>query len=447
MLESIYIDMTIYRTYDIRGVVPTELNETITLEIGRKFASHTNFSEIVVGTDCRLSSPALKAALIKGLTSSGVSVIDIGQVATPILYFAIRHLKKDGGVMVTASHNPKEYNGFKLVGKDIPISPSDFKDIIPSRNGNGSNQTKNISEDYLSAIRNAVSLPRKLKVVIDAGNGMAGPFAPALFRKLGCDVVELYCTPDGSFPNHHPDPTKPENMTILADAVVKNKADLGLGFDGDSDRLGVIDDKGKQLTGDQLIILLAKDILAKKKGAKILSEPKISLSFFEEIRKSGGVPVLEMTGHTHIKKRMFEDDIPFAGELSGHIFYKEWGFDDAIFVSAKVAELVSKSGEKLSDVAKTIPVYFATPEFRLHCPEEKKEQIISSIRKELEKKYEVLAIDGARVTIGDGWGLIRASNTEPVLSLRFEGKTKNDLDLVRKVFEEQLEKFGLAVPA
>lgn len=443
----------IFREYDIRGIVDRDLTpETVELlgrGIGTYFRRH-NRREVALGRDCRLSSPAFAKALSKGLVSTGCTVLDVGTLPTPLLYFTIYHKKIEAGVMITGSHNPPEYNGFKvmlgeetLFGKSIQdiaaiIEKGEFSKVsTPST----SIQTCDIRPEYFDYITQNVRLEKPLKVVIDAGNGTAGIIASPIFKKLGCAVIELYCEMDGHFPNHHPDPTLPEALEELIHKVKETGADVGISYDGDGDRIGVIDDKGQVIWGDRLLILFARDILPSHPGAPIISEVKASKLLYAEIEKLGGRPIMWKAGHSLIKKKIKEEKALLAGEMSGHIFFADrfFGFDDAIYSSARLLEILSRSGKKLSGMLADLPQTYVTPEIRVYASDEVKFKIVEAVRKDLSKKYPTIDIDGVRAITPRGWALVRASNTQEALVLRFEADTPGDLEAIRKEASQAIE--------
>ncbi len=442
--------MSIYRAYDIRGTYGKDLTDGEAERIGQAYGTYVGGGDIAVGRDGRLSSPALSKALIRGLVSAGCNVTDIGMAPTPLLYFTIYRYKKDGGIMITGSHNPPEYNGFKvckgtqtLYGEQI----QDIGKIVASgvfRKAKGSVSTENVLSEYVSYVKERAKIERKLRVVVDGGNGVGGNIGSNLLRDLGCEVVELYCEPDGNFPNHFPDPTIDANLKDLVSTVKKEKADFGIAFDGDADRLGVVDDSGRIIRGDQCLILFSRTVLKKRKKAKIIFEVKCSQALIEDIKAHGGVPIMYRTGHSFIKKKMKEEKSPLAGEMSGHFFFADdyYGYDDGIYAGLRMAELLSQEKQSLSDIINALPKYFSTPEIRMHCPEDKKFVIVKEVTEYFqEKKYDVVTVDGARVQFPDGWGLIRASNTEPALILRFEAKTAERLKEIEKTIKDALKKY------
>lgn len=442
----------IFRQYDIRGIVGDDITPEVARLIGRAYGTlcrRNGISKVVVGHDNRKSSPELCAAVIEGLTAAGCDVIDIGEVVTPLLYFACRYWQIDGGVMVTASHNPPQYNGFKLVwghgtlfGEQIQqlrrmIEANDFD------SGNGSVTNRDAFNDYLTWLTDHIKLGgRKLKVVVDCGNGTASHFAPKLFRELGCEVVELYCESDPNFPNHIPDPVKPENLRDLIATVKQVNSDVGLGFDGDGDRLGVVDEQGNILWGDHLMILFSREVLQKHPGAKIIVEVKCSQAVLEEVEKRGGVPILWRTGHSFIKAKMHEEKALLAGEMSGHLFFADeyFGYDDALYAACRLLRILSNTEKPLSELLADVPRYYATPEVRVHCDDSVKFSVVAEVVEHFKRSgYQVIDVDGARVVTNEGWALVRASNTEPALILRAEGKTPNALKQLHQLVTDALK--------
>ena len=444
------INPQIYREYDIRGVVDKDLTHDIAKRLGQGFGTHMarlGRKNLVVGRDGRLSSPSYGEALIEGLISTGCNIVDIGVCPTPVYYFSIFHLDKDGGMMVTGSHNPPEFNGFKVsVGKSTIFGEEIQKlgRLIEKGefvNGKGNFSKFEIIKPYLDYIKKNIHLEKKMRVVIDAGNGTAGVLAGPLLRDLGCEVEELYCEIDGRFPNHFPDPTIPGNLKDLIDRVKKNRADVGIGYDGDADRIGVADDQGNIIWGDQLMILFAREILKYKKGATFVAEVKCSQNLFNDIEKHGGKAIMWRTGHSLIKEKMREENAVLGGEMSGHIFFADryFGYDDAIYASCRLIELLSKTDRKLSQLLADVPKTFITPEIRVDCPDEIKFKVVEKVKEELRKGYSIIDVDGVRVKFEDGWGLVRASNTQPVLVLRFEALTQERLQEIKKLVEEKLQ--------
>ncbi|HNF86503.1 MAG TPA: phosphomannomutase/phosphoglucomutase [bacterium] len=433
--SPVFVNPNIFREYDIRGIVADDLQIEVVELLGKAYGTYMvdkGAKVVTVGRDVRTTSLALKNALVKGMMSTGLEVIDVGEVPTPVLYYSIVFYKTDGGIMVTGSHNPREYNGFKMCLGLAPIFGTEIqrlRHIIDGKafaTGNGTYHEKTIISQYIQMITEKIQLDKKFKIVIDAGNGTAGTIAPKIFRKLGCEVIELYCEPDGTFPNHLPDPTKLEYIKDLQDLVVEHQADLGLGFDGDTDRVGAIDELGRVVWADKLIALMAREINQKNPGQKILFDVKCSQGLIEDIQTHGGVPVMWKTGHSLLKAKMKELHNPLAGEMSGHIFFADdfYGYDDAIYVAARLVQMISRAPHTLSELSDSFPKFYSTPEIRVDTTEADKFRIVDEVRDYFRKKYEIIDVDGVRILYGDGWGLVRASNTQPVLVVRFEAKTE-----------------------
>ena len=446
------INPNIFREYDIRGIVDKDLTpglvEILGKGIGTYFRRHGK-REAVVGRDCRLSSPDYAPALMKGIRATGCGVVDLGIVPTPLLYFMVYYKDKEAGVQITGSHNPPEYNGAKIMlGKETLYGDAiqDIYRIIKNdeiiEGLPGAHSSYDIVPEYKSLVSRDLRIAKRCKVVLDAGNGTAGVVASPIFLKLGCDVVELYCDMDGRFPHHHPDPTLPEAMQDLIRTVRETKADFGVAYDGDGDRIGVVDDEGHLIWGDQLMIFFARDILALNPGGAVISEVKATKALFDEIARLGGRPIMWKTGHSLIKKKIKEEKALLAGEMSGHLFFADryFGFDDAIYASLRLLELVSRSDQKLSEMLAALPKTFSTPEIRIYASEEVKFKIVEEVRRELEKTHPVIDIDGVRALFPKGWGLVRASNTQAVLVLRFEGETERDLEDIRHEIKMSVEK-------
>jgi phosphomannomutase/phosphoglucomutase len=437
------VSRNIFREYDVRGLVDSELTDDVVLAFGKAFGTYAqrlNRKTIAVGRDVRLSADRFNEILIKGLLSTGCDVVDVGVVPTPLLYFSLFQLPVDGGVMITASHNPSEYNGFKvcigretIYGKEIQNIRSMMEnDDYISGQGTASS-VDDIIERYKDFIRKNVHVDAPVSCVVDAGNGTAALVAPDLIRSLGCEVSELFCTPDGTFPNHHPDPTVAENLKDLIDTVTREKAQVGLAFDGDSDRLGVVDEKGEILWGDQLLLIFARDILKRRKKGTVIFEVKCSKILQDEIQKLGGTPIMWKAGHSLIKGKMKETGAVVAGEMSGHLFFADeyYGYDDAIYAAARLLRILSESKIPLSEFLKDVPKTYTTPEIRVDCPDESKFLVVEAIKEYYRKTYPIIDVDGVRVDFGDGWGLVRASNTQPSLVLRFEADTPGRLKEIR----------------
>jgi len=445
------INPKIFREYDIRGIVGQDLDETVVETLGRAMGTFflgRGQNDVAVGRDCRLSSPGFGAALIRGLLATGCDVADLGVVPTPLLYFSVFFKKKEAGVMITGSHNPPEHNGFKMMSGEDTLYGKTIqalyeivrKGVFPR--GEGRLTALDVVLEYQDYIARNVRFSRPVKVVIDAGNGTGGAVAVPLLRKMGADVVDIFCEPDGRFPNHHPDPTLPEAMEKLIAKVRESGAELGIGYDGDADRIGVVDDEGRILWGDQLLILFARDILPARPGAAVISEVKASKVLYEEIERLGGRPIMWRTGHSLIKQKIKEEKAPLAGEMSGHIFFADrwFGFDDAIYASARLLELLSRSEKKLAALLADLPKTYSTPEIRIYASDEVKFKIVDEVRRELAARYPVIDIDGVRAIFPKGWGLVRASNTQAVIVLRFEADTEADLAAIQKEVRGVLQK-------
>ncbi|MBF0100817.1 MAG: phosphomannomutase/phosphoglucomutase [Desulfobacterales bacterium] len=440
---------TIFREYDIRGIADEDITEKDTFLIGKAFGTYLKSHQchkLTVGRDCRLTSLYFCENLIQGLLSSGCEVIDIGVCPTPVLYFSIHHLKQEGGIIVTASHNPPEYNGFKLClgldsvhGKELRL----LHELIEHNNfihGKGKVVKVDVRQAYQDFIINGISLSRSFRIGIDAGNGTAGVLAIPILNELGCEIHELYCDMDGRFPNHQADPTVAENMQDLIRLVLEHKLEVGIGYDGDGDRIGVVDEKGRIVYGDQLIILFARDILSRHPGATFISEVKCSKVMYDDIEKHGGKAIMWKTGHSLIKQKMKEEKALLAGEMSGHMFFADryLGYDDAIYASCRLLEILANSQKTLSQLIDELPKTATTPEIRVECPEHIKFQLVEQVAAIFKKEYNVIDIDGVRIVFEDGWGLVRASNTQPVLVLRFEAMTESRLQEIRGLVESKV---------
>ena len=436
----------VFREYDVRGVVNRDLNPDVVYLLGRAigtYAMRHNVRQMTLGRDCRLSSEAYQDAVSRGIMAAGVDIIDIGLCATPMLYFSIRHLGVDGGVMITGSHNPPDFNGFKIcIGPDTIYGEDiqELRRIIESEAytaDKGSIRREEISSAYQNYLFRNVSVGKGLKVIVDGGNGLGGYFALPILRRYGCHVTDLYCDPDGRFPNHFPDPTIPENLRELIRLVSSEKADAGISYDGDADRLGVITDRGEVLWGDELLLLFARYILRKNPGAAIIGEVKCSQTLYDDITKNGGRAIMWKAGHSLIKGKMKEEKALLAGEMSGHIFFADryFGYDDAIYASLRLLEILSETGMKLSELLADVPRTFTTPEIRVDCPDRIKFRVVEAVKEYYRKTHDIISIDGIRIPFGDGWGLLRASNTQPVLVLRFEAASEERLTAIRSNIE------------
>ena len=446
------INPQIFREYDIRGLVGKDLTSDTVQLIGQAIGTYLQRQggkSLIVGWDVRSSSVEFRDILCRALNSTGCDVTDIGRVPTPVSYFALHHFKADGGVMITGSHNPPEFNGFKISqGQTSLYGPKiqELKDMIHSRDfdkGSGETRQANVLDAYVDHICSIIDIPRKVKVVVDGGNGCFGIIGPKLLKKLGQEPIEIFCEPDGTFPNHHPDPTVEKNLLGLIEKVKSENAELGIGFDGDADRIGLVDDKGNILWGDQLLAIFARDILIRNPGATVVGEIKCSQNLYQDIEKHGGVPVMAAAGHSLIKKKMKETGALLAGEMSGHVCFADnyFGFDDAIFAAGRILQIVAHSNQKVSEMLADLPETFYTPEIRIDCPDDKKFNIVSELTEHFRSLHEVIDIDGVRINFGDGWALIRASNTQPVLVLRFEANTQARLDELVSIIKKQMDRY------
>jgi phosphomannomutase/phosphoglucomutase len=442
---------TIFREYDIRGIAEEELLDPGIVELGRAIGTYLqrkNGNNVSLGRDCRLSSTRLRNALIQGLKESGCHVTDVGVVPTPLLYYSVFHLKTAGAVMITGSHNPSEYNGFKVVCGTSTIHGDEIQELrrmIERRDfaaGTGSEKSADIVTPYVDEVSAQFQFARRIKVVADGGNGTAGPVMHRIFQKLGCDATELFFDMDGHFPNHHPDPTVPRNLAALIAAVQSKGADLGIAFDGDADRIGAVDDRGTIVYGDQLMIIYAREILSRKPGATFIGEVKCSQTLYDDIRKHGGNPIMWRTGHSLIKAKMKETQAELAGEMSGHMFFADryYGFDDALYAACRLIEIVAKSAKPLSAQLADLPKTVATPEIRVDCAEERKFEVVERVKEKFRSTHQIVDVDGVRILFPHGWGLVRASNTQPVLVLRFEASTPELLRQYQKAVEDAVAK-------
>jgi phosphomannomutase / phosphoglucomutase len=443
------INPHMFRAYDIRGLAGTDLTPEVTRLIGRAWGTwlrRRGGTSMVVGGDLRPHTPALKGAFIEGALAAGCDVTDIGDATSPLMYFATIH-RKTGGVNITASHNPVEYNGIKMVEADaLPIAEEEIREVRDLalagdfESGRGKLDAWDARPAYYDKIASLVSLARPMKVVVDTGNGVAGLFVPEMLRRLGCDVVELYTEPDSTFPNHLPDPEDPANMADLMALVPKVGAEVGLAWDGDGDRLGVCDEQGFRWEADFINILLARDLLTRHPGATVLLDVKSSLNTLADIKSRGGDPQLGKTGHSFMKRRMKADGILLGGELSGHIFLGEnyYPVDDALLAAGRVLSILSRSDRPLSAQFVELPPLYATHLIQLHCPDDKKFGVVAALRDQLAAKYPVISIDGARADFGDGWALVRNSNTSPALTVRCEARTPEALERIAREMHDLL---------
>jgi len=437
---------SIFKAYDIRGIVDETLTPDIVYAIGKALGSEAkklNQKSFAVARDGRLSGPVLLQALIDGILSTGLDVVNVGRVPTPVLYFATYHLQTRCGVMLTGSHNPPNYNGLKMVLDDTTLSGETIQHLKQRilnndfESGEGNYTEIDVSDDYIQQIISDIKLAKPLKIAIDAGNGVAGELAPKLFRALGCEVTELYCEIDGTFPNHHPDPSQPDTLTDLIDTVTKGGFDVGFGFDGDGDRLGVVAPSGEIIWPDRQMILYACDIIARNPGAEIIYDIKCSVNLGKAISEAGGKPLMWKTGHSLVKAKLKETGAPLAGEMSGHIFFKErwYGFDDALYTGARLLEILAKSDQSTHDIFSSLPDTVNTPELKLEMNEGEHFKFMDLLRDAANFENAIITdIDGIRADFDNAWGLVRASNTTPCLVIRFEGDTEDSMKDVQEKF-------------
>ncbi|MFA5801778.1 MAG: phosphomannomutase/phosphoglucomutase [Thermoleophilia bacterium] len=450
MTES--INSHIFREYDVRGLVGKDLDIATVELLGKGYGTYIKsfgYNEAIIGRDNRPSSAPFRDALISGITSTGCDVIDVGELPTPAFYFSLQEYGKQAGVMITGSHNPPQYNGFKLCrghgtiyGEEIQKLRSIIEEgVFPA--GEGKVAMADPVPAYVEYIAASIKVEHPLKVVVDAGNGVGGRVAPGLLRQLGCEVVELYCELDGNFPNHFPDPTVPANLEDLIATVAREGADMGVSFDGDADRIGAVTDTGEIIWGDQMMILFARDILEFNPGGTIIFEVKCSQALIEDIEAHGGKPLMWKTGHSLIEAKIREEKALLAGEMSGHIYFADryFGYDDAIYAACRLVEFVSRKGAKLSELLSDVPTYYATPEMRIESTDDEKFAIVDAVKEEFSRDNEVIDIDGVRVVFPDGWGLVRASNTSPVVVVRCEAKTPERRDEIQQLILSKLKKF------
>jgi len=443
----------IFRAYDVRGKVDIDITPEVFAEVGRAYGTlvrRRGGRHIALGMDNRVTSPPLKEAFGRGVLGTGVDVVDIGINHTPLLYFAVAHWKLDGGATVTGSHNPVSDNGVKMVHAGAaPLTEDEIQGLLGNiraadfDRGEGRLTMRDPREEYFSAITKVVTLARRLKVVVDAGNGVAGTFAPALLRRLGCEVVELFCESDGTFPNHLPDPEMEENVRDLIQKVQEVRADIGIAYDGDADRMGVVDERGRRHEADLILALLARDLLSRHPGAEVVFDVKCSQVLVDDVRKHGGQPVMWKTGHSHLKRKMRDDKILLGGEVSGHLFFGEnwYGVDDGILASCKFLELCARSSKPVSSHFDTLPHLYNTPELKAPCPDDKKFGVVAELARAFKDQYETIETDGARILFGAGWGLVRASNTNAYLTLRFEGQTQAAVDEMKRMVYDRLRRY------
>ncbi|MBL8210377.1 MAG: phosphomannomutase/phosphoglucomutase [Bryobacterales bacterium] len=437
---------TIFREYDIRGIADVDLLSPDIETLGRglgTFLGRNGVSKINLGRDCRLSGDRLREALLKGLLSTGLDVTDIGRVPTPLLYYSVYHLKAQAGVMITGSHNPAEYNGFKtMLGKGT-IYGDQIQEVLriiqagDFTEGQGTYHEADVLPSYIEEIASQFQYTRRLKVVVDAGNGTGGPPMHGILEKLNVDAVELYFDMDGNFPNHHPDPTVEHNLEHLKAAVAKHGADLGIAFDGDADRIGAVDEQGNVVWGDMLLLIAAREILTRKPGSTFIGEVKCSQVMYDELQRLGGRPIMYKTGHSLIKAKMKEEHAELAGEMSGHMFFADryYGYDDALYAACRLMEVVAASGKPLSAQLEGLAKTVTTPELRVDTTDEAKFAIVAKVAEHYKQRRKVVDVDGVRVLFEKGWGLVRASNTQPVLVMRFEAESPELLNQYRQEME------------
>jgi len=436
----------IFREYDIRGIADEELLNLEVELLGRALGTYLirhSGSSICLGRDCRLSGSRIHDALLRGLLASGAHVLDVGVVPTPLLYYSVVHFEAGGGIMITGSHNPPEYNGIKTVCGPGTLHGEEIQQVLKLIQGNdfesGAGTVKDIDavSPYVEEIASQFQFPRRVKVVLDAGNGTAGPVVHRLLEKLNVEAVELFFEMDGRFPNHHPDPTVPANLRDLAKAVGKEKAELGIAFDGDADRIGALDENGEAIYGDMLLLIFGREILSRKPGATFIGEVKCSQAMYDKLSELGGNPIMYKTGHSLIKAKMKQAKAELAGEMSGHMFFADryYGFDDALYAACRLIEIVAHSGKALSAQLEGVPKTISTPELRVDCPDDKKFLVVAKVAEMVRRRHQVVDVDGVRVPFAQGWGLVRASNTQPVLVMRFEAAS----DKLLKEYQTEIE--------
>jgi phosphomannomutase / phosphoglucomutase len=441
---------SIFREYDIRGIADEELLDPDVELLGRALATYIirySGRTICLGHDCRLTSTRLHEALMKGLLAAGSHVLDLRTVPTPVLYYSAVHFKADGAVMITGSHNPPDCNGFKTVSGTSTLYGQAIQDVYKLiqnndyESGEGSVRSVDATTPYVDEIASQFKFERKVKLIVDAGNGTAGPTVHRLFEKLGVRATEMFFDMDGNFPNHHPDPTVLANLKELTDGVRKHKADLGIAFDGDADRIGAVDEHGNVVYGDMLMLIFGREILSRKPGSTFIGEVKCSQIMYDKLRELGGNPIMYKTGHSLIKAKMKQEHAELAGEMSGHMFFADryYGYDDAIYATCRLLEIVSKSGKPLSHQLEGIPKLVSTPELRIDCPDDQKFRLVQKVGEIYKKQRQIVDIDGVRVQFEEGWGLVRASNTQPILVMRFEATNKDLLDKYKNEVEQIVE--------
>ena len=455
------INQNIFRAYDIRGIASEDLSDEFVMSLGSALGhkiKKLGLKQVVVARDGRLSGARIYSALINSFLDNGVDVINAGMVPSPLLYFAVEKFNTKNGVMITGSHNPKEYNGFKIIlggktiyGQEIQNIKNDILQGTHSKEiQKGNLEEINILDDYINELKNNISLKRSMKICLDCGNGVGGVIAPKAFKAIGCEVVELFSEVDGNFPNHHPDPGNPKNFEDLQSKIIESNADIGIALDGDADRVGIVDNSGKIIYPDIQMILYAGQVLEKNKNATIIFDVKCSNILKKFIEENSGIAYMSKTGHSYIKKNLFEKNALLAGEMSGHIFFKDrwFGFDDAIYAGSRMLEILSEKEKNSSDIFSELPQNLSTPEINISVSDENKFSIISKLIKILEKESgEISSLDGIRIDRDSCWGLIRASNTSPNLVLRFEGNSPQDLDDIKNVFKKAISKVDNRIKA
>lgn len=444
---------SIYREYDIRGIAGEDFDDSFVESLGKAVGTKLlseNITRAVVGADCRVTSPTYHKILKDALRSTGVDVVDIGECPTPLMYFSIFHLGLFGGIQVTGSHNPPDYNGFKICIGESTIYGDAIRELAGMvekgefAHGRGSEEVYPIIPAYQGYLQEQFDRSGKgLRVVVDSGNGTGGPVGPGVYRAMGCEVIELFSQPDGRFPNHHPDPTVEANMADLVAAVREHEADLGIAFDGDADRIGAVDNTGRIIWGDEMLVVFARDILSRNPGATIVSEVKCSQRLYDDIESHGGKAIMWKVGHSLLKAKMKETGALLAGEMSGHLFFADryYGYDDAVYAGARLIETVARNNQSLEEMLSDLPAAVVTPELRVECPDEVKFKLADLARERFrELGYEIIDIDGVRMQFDNGWGLIRASNTQPALVMRFEASEAAQLEQYRKTVEEEISR-------
>ncbi|MEP6730370.1 MAG: phosphomannomutase/phosphoglucomutase [bacterium] len=453
------ISSAIFRQYDVRGIVDTDLTVEVAHAIGGAYAAlmleRGVAGEVAVGRDNRPSGDKLRNALVEGLTGAGVNVVDIGVVPTPVLYWSLHHLPVIGGIQITGSHNPSEYNGFKLCFGTESLHGHDLQHLLSLIRSNAAPKGKGVVrfeepiDRYISdVVERTGAFARPMKIVYDCGNGAASLVAPQLMRALGVNGVGLFCESDGTFPNHHPDPTVSENLQDLIAAVRREGAEMGIAFDGDADRIGLVDDTGRIIWGDHILILYARDVLARTgTGQPIIFDVKCSQALTDEITRAGGIPVMWKTGHSLIKDKMKEEHAPLAGEMSGHMFFTEgfYGHDDALYGAARLLRIVAESGRTVRDLLADVPAFVTTPEIRVECGDDRKFELVERAVAHFRSTHDIIDVDGVRVLFGDGWGLIRASNTQPILVTRYEARSADRLAAIRHEMESWIRAQGVEI--